>query len=165
LFCCSLNERLGEGGFGDVYAASYRERGRVAVKLIAEQNLLRMEGLERFENEVTILGALRHANVVEFVGASHVVGRLMLCFELMSLGTVASLLRRVADDDDDNNSSSTSRSSVVDDVAWSWRVQRRFAADLAEALQYVHEQRVIHGDVKSENLVRHFFSSLQFVKI
>lgn len=113
---CSRQHKLGGGGFGDVYASTLRRRA-VATKVMLEQNALRMDlALERFESEIALLLALRrHACIVEFVGASHIAGRLMQCFELLSGRSVASLL-----DDADADDDARHRRRVV----WSRRLVR-----------------------------------------
>jgi len=59
--------RLGSGGFGDVYRARYQGSTDVAVKLVAGASPREQA---RFANEVAILKALRHTNVVQFLGAA-----------------------------------------------------------------------------------------------
>jgi len=54
--------RLGSGGFGDVYRARYQGSTDVAVKLVAGASPREQA---RFANEVAILKALRHTNVVQ----------------------------------------------------------------------------------------------------
>ena len=59
--------QLGCGGFGAVYKGRLQGSTDVAVKLVAGHS---PKELARFANEVAILQALRHTNVVQFLGAS-----------------------------------------------------------------------------------------------
>jgi hypothetical protein len=60
-----VGDKLGEGGFGEVYRArDVRLKRNVAVKLLRRELLVAKEFVERFEREAQALAALRHPNIV-----------------------------------------------------------------------------------------------------
>ncbi|KAK4378531.1 hypothetical protein RND71_000393 [Anisodus tanguticus] len=70
-------QKLGEGGFGDVYKG-----------LLKECNLLRVskgskQGIKEYASEVKIISRLRHRNLVQLIGWCHEKGQLHLVYELM----------------------------------------------------------------------------------
>lgn len=60
-----VGDKLGEGGFGEVFRArDVRLKRNVAVKLLRRELLVAKEFVERFEREAQALAALRHPNIV-----------------------------------------------------------------------------------------------------
>lgn len=129
---------IGVGGFGTVYRAELLAAdGRlVAAKVINEQNALHMsdEQVARFEREVSLLARVSHQCIVAFIGASHTPGRLMICLELLPLGSVGSHFEQ-------------------QHTTLSLSLRHRFAIDLARALAYLHALPLIFRDVKCDNLL------------
>ena len=62
----TLGERLGQGGMGEVYAATHaRLPGRFAVKILRSHLLTDQDEFRRFCRETQIMSALRHPHVVQ----------------------------------------------------------------------------------------------------
>ena len=62
----NLLDKIGHGGFGDVYLAEY-EGVALAVKILNQTNLSKKR-LELFEKEIINHSKLDHANIVQFYG-------------------------------------------------------------------------------------------------
>jgi len=122
---------LSAGAMGAVYRARTEDGGRVAIK-----RLLDPSQADRFEIEARLLSRLGHPRVVEVIehfedeGSQYLVMALVQGFNLNQR-----LLR-------DGNPG-----LPVDEVL-------EHARQASEALHYVHEQNVIHRDVKPHNLIR-----------
>jgi serine/threonine protein kinase len=133
-----LEEPLGGGGFGQVYAAVDEGLGRrVAVKVLT----LRAEWAQderderqgRFRREALAAAALSHPNVATVHDAGEHGGRPYLVMELLvgrDFGEV--LLDRGG--------------LPVADV-------RAYGAQVAAGLQHAHEHGLVHRDIKPENLM------------
>ena len=125
-----IEARLSAGAIGAVYRARAEDGGAVAIKHLVDPSQA-----DRFEIEARLLSRLAHPRVVEVIdefgesGSRYLVMRLV---EGLDLNRV--LLR------------DGSPGLPVDDVL-------EHARQAAEALRYVHEQNVIHRDVKPHNLV------------
>jgi len=90
-------------------------------------------------NEIKILTRLRNKNLVSLYGCtSHDSRELLLVYEYISNGTVASHLHR---------HESTSRSSLP------WLIRMKVAIETATALAYLHASDIIHRDVKTSNIL------------
>src|SRR5579864_7086307 len=77
-----LQERLGEGGMGQVFKARHRNLGRiVAVKLIRKERLENPAAIKRFEREVRAAAALSHPNIVHAFDADDIGGTHLLVME------------------------------------------------------------------------------------
>ncbi|KAJ6551314.1 kinase-like domain-containing protein [Mycena capillaripes] len=88
--------------------------------------------LKEFSREALIWRQLCHPNVLPFFGLYHLENRLCLVSPWMEYGNIMKFLAK-------NNSSNTDRLSLILDVAL--------------GLQYLHKQKVIHGDLKGLNIL------------
>ncbi|HLU49893.1 MAG TPA: serine/threonine-protein kinase, partial [Planctomycetota bacterium] len=125
-----IEAKIADGGFATVYRAFDTIEGvRVALKIPYEQHV-RGKVLDEFREEVRLAATLDHPNILPLKYADFIGERLVLVFPLGG-ETLADRLRR--------------------------RVSLRTALDYAEqigsALAYAHSKRIIHCDVKPENLI------------
>ncbi|QHO31599.1 hypothetical protein HN51_019782 [Arachis hypogaea] len=61
----SLNNKLGEGGFGPVYKGVLDDGQEIAVKRLSNNS---KQGLNEFKTEVKLIAKLRHRNLVKLLG-------------------------------------------------------------------------------------------------
>ncbi|KAK6917373.1 Serine-threonine/tyrosine-protein kinase, catalytic domain [Dillenia turbinata] len=61
----SIENKIGEGGFGDVYKGMLANGREVAVKRLSEMS---RQGAEQFKNEVVLVAELQHRNLVRLLG-------------------------------------------------------------------------------------------------
>ncbi|KAL2316979.1 hypothetical protein Fmac_030855 [Flemingia macrophylla] len=126
----SLANKIGQGGFGEVYFAELRGE-KAAIKKMD------MQASREFLAELKVLTRVHHVNLVRLIGYC-VEGSLFLVYEFIENGNLGQHLRK----------------SGFDPLPWSTRVQ--IALDSARGLQYIHEHTVpvyIHRDIKSENIL------------
>uniref|UniRef100_A0A803M4A9 Protein kinase domain-containing protein n=1 Tax=Chenopodium quinoa TaxID=63459 RepID=A0A803M4A9_CHEQI len=129
------SRELGDGGFGTVYYGKLNDGRLVAVKRLYENSCRHMG---QFMNEIQILARLRHKNLVALYGCTSRRSReLLLVYEYISNGTVA-----------DHLHGKLAQSNVL---RWSTRLS--IAVETAEALSFLHENEVIHRDVKTTNIL------------
>lgn len=128
----ALREKpLGEGSYGIVYRGKYRSQD-VAVKIPKDQTS--EKSIKSFRKEAQIWASLRHPNVLSFVGASWVPGRLSLVAEYCPLGNLSGYLK-------DQEKA----------AAFTYAHRLRCLYDLATGLNYLHISGIIHRDVKPGN--------------
>lgn len=131
----SDEEKLGEGGFGAVYRGYLQEQGlHVAIKRISKTS---SQGRREYVAEVTIIGRLRHRNLVLLVGWCHKADELLLVYELMTNGSL-----------DEHLCSSTN--------ILTWPTRYKIILGTCSALLYLHqewEQCVVHRDIKPSNIM------------
>jgi serine/threonine protein kinase len=60
----------------------------VAVKILKLQDMPE-EMLDEFDREIDLMNKLRHKNIVQFIGASKVVGKLAILTEFIEFGNCA----------------------------------------------------------------------------
>ncbi|XP_031625646.1 calcium/calmodulin-dependent protein kinase kinase 1 isoform X2 [Contarinia nasturtii] len=142
-----LMDQIGQGSYGLVKLAySEEDSTHYAMKILSKRKLLRKAGLmgrgpkkgmsplDRVYREIAVLKKLDHPNVVKLVEVldDPLEDSLYLVFELLQLGEVLSV--------------PTSKPLTEERV---WSVLR----DCVLGLEYLHYQRIIHGDIKPDNLL------------
>lgn len=119
---------LARGGFGAVYLAAWADSDVVVKEIDIETQAERRS----FLKEVKIWSRLRHPHIVSFLGANHRDKPYFIVCEYASNGTFY-----------DYYSSPERPPRRV------WRALYQVAA----GLQYLHEQNIIHGDLKPDNIM------------
>ncbi|MCX5296059.1 serine/threonine-protein kinase [Streptomyces sp. NBC_00193] len=128
-----LEQRLGKGGFGEVWRAHDTALDRaVAVKVLLE-TAMADEAVARFRREATIGARLQHPGITVVHDVGQEEGRLFIVMELLAGEDLRSTLSRVP-------------GGLPVPVAL------ELAAQAAEALAAAHERSVIHRDLKPANL-------------
>ena len=130
----TLVELIGEGGFGSVYRArDTKLQTDVALKLIELPDDRQVRPAQALK-EARLLARVRHPNVVTVYGADIADGCVGIWMQLIEGQTLASLLRA-------NGPFSAHEAALV-------------GVDLCRALAAVHAAGLIHGDVKTRNVMR-----------
>jgi predicted Ser/Thr protein kinase/tetratricopeptide (TPR) repeat protein len=131
-----LIEELGRGGFGVVYKARDTRMGReVALKVIAGNFAQEPDSIERFRQEAQIAASLRHPRIVPVYDFGDADGTLYLAMALITGRTLRQLLDAQA------------RKRLTLDQALP------ILAQLADALDYLAGQGLVHRDVKPANVL------------
>ncbi|CAN0926853.1 L-type lectin-domain containing receptor kinase VIII.1 [Linum grandiflorum] len=132
--CFNSNRIIGHGAFGTVYKGIVAETGDiVAVKKCSHNG----QGKNEFLSELSIIGTLRHRNLVRLIGWCHEKGEILLVYDLMPNGSLDKAL-------------------FESRMILPWPHRRKVLNGVASALAYLHqecENQVIHRDIKSSNIM------------
>jgi sterile alpha motif and leucine zipper-containing kinase AZK len=131
----SSKNRIGHGGFGEVFLGRYHG-SLVAVKKLFNQDMMG-KGLHDFRREVQILSKLRHPSIVLWLGACTQVPNLTIVLEYMDKGSLHQLLHRT-----------TSPYTVLTAIRW--------AMTIAQGMVYLHSARpfpIVHCDLNTNNVL------------
>ncbi|KAG8902454.1 hypothetical protein FRC00_007345 [Tulasnella sp. 408] len=121
-------EPSGRGGFGEVLEGMHSVIGRVALKRL--RNSSDRAVIRRFEREAAVWSGLRHVHVLKLLGTLHKNGELYLVSPFQING---SLMKFVANHPPIN--------------------RIKLLREAADGLTYLHEQKIIHGDIKGDNIL------------
>ncbi len=126
-----LVRKIGEGSFGEVYHArdTWLDHD-VALKLVKQQLVDR----SRFLHEARTLAQIRHPNVVAIHGGDVHDGRLGFWMELIQGHTLADVVAR-------EGVRSAGEAAVL-------------GQDLCRAIAAVHATKIVHRDIKAQNVMR-----------
>ncbi|CAI9756563.1 unnamed protein product [Fraxinus pennsylvanica] len=76
----SLDNQIGQGGFGPVYQGQFPDGQNIAVKRLSQNSY---QGIQEFKNEVTLIAQLQHRNLVKLLGCCIQGEERMLVYEYM----------------------------------------------------------------------------------
>ncbi len=125
-----IERRLASGGFANVYKAMDTIEGiRVALK-IPHANMVDQDLLNAFRHEVRLTARLEHHNILPIKNASFIDGHFVIAFPLGEK-TLHERLR----------------------CRMSLTTALHFAEQMLDATAYAHRQRIIHCDIKPENMI------------
>ncbi|KAH9611863.1 hypothetical protein KSS87_019542 [Heliosperma pusillum] len=122
----SFDNKLGEGGFGEVYKGRLRNGQEIAVKKLAPNS---GQGIQEFKNEVRLIAKLQHRNLVKMFMHLHII---YVC------------LRKTFISEEENKSS----------LDWMKRVE--IIMGTARGMLYLHQDsrlKIIHRDLKASNIL------------
>eukprot|EP00899_Mesostigma_viride_P027837 jgi/Mesvir1/8238/Mv12519-RA.1 len=135
----SSARKIGDGGFGPVFKGTLLHTP-VAVKVLKAGS---GQGVDHFDQEVRLLSALRHPNLVTLLGFSvGPKGERCLVYELLSGGSV-----------DDYLASAWAKDGKRPVLSWSERL--KISAGAARGLLFLHSGTppVVHLDFKGANVL------------
>ncbi|XP_024970872.1 serine/threonine-protein kinase STY46-like isoform X3 [Cynara cardunculus var. scolymus] len=124
--------RICGGSYGDLYKGTYCTQD-VAVKALKDEYL--NENVQReFAQEVYIMRKIRHKNIVQFIGACTRPPNLCIVTEFMAGGSVYNFLH--------NQRGRFDVPAIL-----------KIATHVSKGMNYLHENNIIHRDLKSANLL------------
>ena len=132
----NLGKRIGKGGFGDVYFASWKGNV-VAVKRLRTQSVPK-DRLREFTDEVFKFCDLDHPNIVRFIGACVKTPNLAIVMEYMRMSIFDALYV-------ENNS-----------IDFSEAEQLSIFRQTTSGLLYLHERNMAHCDLKTQNVLLNY---------
>lgn len=125
-----IERRMGEGGFATVYQARDSIEGvRVALK-IPHPYLVNSELLDDFRHEVRMAAQLDHPNILPLKSADVIDGHFVVAYPLGERTLGARLQKRI-----------------------SLALAIEFAEQMLDAVAYAHDLKIIHCDIKPDNLI------------
>lgn len=124
--------KIATGSIGDLYKGTFRSQD-VAIKVLRTEHL-NVNMQREFVQEVYILRRVRHKNVVQFIGACTRPPLLCIVTEYMSGGSVYDFLHK--------------KKGFLKLPAL-----LKVATDVARGMSYLHQNNIIHRDLKAANLL------------
>ncbi|POO04119.1 Mitogen-activated protein kinase kinase kinase [Trema orientale] len=133
----SDDNKLGEGGFGDVYKGTLKNGKIVAVKKLAIGQTQR--GKAEFESEVKLISNVHHRNLVRLLGCCNNGPELLLVYEYMANSSLDRFLF------------GNKKKGILN-----WKQRHDVIMGTARGLAYLHEEFhvcIIHRDIKTSNIL------------
>eukprot|EP00258_Populus_trichocarpa_P031479 XP_024447498.1 probable LRR receptor-like serine/threonine-protein kinase At1g53440 [Populus trichocarpa] len=130
--------KLGEGGFGCVYKGVLSDGIQIAVKQLSAKS---KQGNREFVNEIGIISALQHPNLVRLYGCCIEGKQLLLVYECMENNSLAHVLFGTKE---------------IQATKLDWRTRQRICVSIAKGLVFLHEEstlKIVHRDIKGTNIL------------
>ncbi|XP_057544116.1 G-type lectin S-receptor-like serine/threonine-protein kinase At1g11300 isoform X2 [Amaranthus tricolor] len=132
----TLENKLGQGGFGPVYKGILEGGQGIAVKRLSSAS---GQGLQEFMNEVLVISKLQHKNLVKLLGCCVEREEKILVYEFMPNKSLDALLF------DSNNQKQLD-----------WKTRFNIINGICRGLLYLHRDsrlKIIHRDLKASNIL------------
>ncbi|XP_010059682.2 putative receptor-like protein kinase At4g00960 [Eucalyptus grandis] len=132
----SQENKLGEGGFGEVFQGRLPNGRDIAVKRLSQTS---GQGGEEFKNEIMLVAKLQHRNLVRLLGFCLEGGEKLLVYEFVPNKSL------------DYFFFDPMKSKQLD-----WPIRYKIISGIARGMLYLHEDsrlRVIHRDLKASNIL------------
>ncbi|XP_057796002.1 G-type lectin S-receptor-like serine/threonine-protein kinase At4g27290 isoform X1 [Salvia miltiorrhiza] len=132
----SIDNKLGEGGFGPVYKGVLENGQEIAVKRLSKTS---KQGVDELKNEVILIAKLQHRNLVRTLGCCADGEESMLIYEYMPNKSLDFILF------------DETKSMLLD-----WKKRFNIITGIAKGLLYLHQDsrlRIIHRDLKASNIL------------
>ncbi|XAR50821.1 Non-specific serine/threonine protein kinase [Bertholletia excelsa] len=130
--------KIGEGGFGSVYKGMLQDGTVIAVKQLSSKS---KQGNREFLNEIGMISALQHPNLVKLYGCCVEGNQLLLIYEYMENNCLSRALF---------GQNANYR------VKLNWPTRLKICLGIARGLAYLHEEsalKVVHRDIKTSNIL------------
>src|SRR5688572_10194267 len=135
-----IEKELASGGMGEVYIGTHLRLDRlVIVKVMHSYIEGDPEAQARFEREAKVIAALRHPNIVQVFDFDIAEGHPYIVMEYLRGPSLAAYLSELKSRDEKLQPAQVARLLSI----------------MGTALDYAHEQGVIHRDIKPGNIILH----------
>ena len=137
-----MEKLLGEGAFGKVYLTKKEgDSKKYATKELDRKEIDHSEAKKYLANEIRILSALKHPNIVKFYDIKKTTKHYFIMMELCNGGGLSNALEKYI---------------KINGKPFPEELVQHFMRQIVDAFKYIHGKKVIHRDVKLDNILLHY---------
>jgi serine/threonine protein kinase len=140
-----LEKCLGKGSFGEVFFTKVKgdDSKKYATKKLDREQIENTEAIKYLKNEITILHNLQHPNIVKFVDIKKTKKHYYIVMEYCNGGELSKALEEYQE---------------KFGKPFSQEIVQHFMRQIISAFKYIHGLKIIHRDVKLDNVLLNFES-------
>ena len=137
-----MEKLLGEGSFGKVHLTKKEgDSKKYATKELDREEIDSSEAKKYLINEIRILQSLNHPNIVKFVDIKKTKKHYYIMMEFCNGGELSKNLEKYM---------------MKNGTAFPEELVQHFMRQIIDAFKYIHGKKIIHRDVKLDNILLHF---------
>ena len=138
----TIEKLLGEGSFGKVHLTKKEgDSKKYATKELDREEIDSSEAKKYLINEIRILQSLNHPNIVKFVDIKKTKKHYYIMMEFCNGGELSKNLEKYM---------------MKNGTAFPEELVQHFMRQIIDAFKYIHGKKIIHRDVKLDNILLHF---------
>ena len=138
----TLIKSVGKGSFGEVFLTSKKGTDQMfAVKKVSKSLVLQDKVKKYFNNEIYILKQVNHPNIIKLYEIKQTLNNFYLVFDLCNGGGLSNCLEKYM---------KQNKRPFTQEIAQS------IIRQLVSGLQYLHHNKILHRDLKLDNVLIHF---------
>ena len=140
----TLLKCIGKGAFGEVYLTSKKGTNKLfATKKVSKEKVSSPQVKKNFVNEISILKVVQHKNIVKLETIRQSLHNYYIITEYYNGGGLYDCLKKYR---------------MIYGRAFSEEIVQHLTRQILDALKYLHMRKIIHRDLKLENLLINFES-------
>jgi len=138
-----LIKSIGKGAFGEVFLTTKKgTQQQFATKKVQKSVVLQEKVKKYFNNEIFILRNVNHPNIIKLHEIKQTLNNFYLVFDLCNGGGLSNCLEKYMK----NNGNKPFTQEIVQHIM----------RQLVSGLQYLHNNKILHRDLKLDNVLIHF---------
>ena len=139
----TLEKCLGKGAFGEVYLTSKKgiDNKKFATKKFEREEIEHGEAMKYLKNEIIILQYLNHPNIVKYEEVKKTKKHFYIVMEFCNGGELSKALEKYME---------------KHGKPFPEEIVQHFMRQIVDAFKYMHERKIIHRDVKLDNILLNY---------
>ena len=140
-----LEKCVGKGSFGEVYITSIKgdDKRKLATKKLERDQIEGTEAIKYLTNEIKILNKLNHPNIAKFESVKKTKKHFYIVMEYCNGGELSKALEKYQE---------------KYGKPFSQEIVQHFMRQIIDAFKYIHSNKIIHRDIKLENILINYES-------
>ena len=140
-----LEKCVGKGSFGEVYITSIKgdDKRKLATKKLERDQIEGTEAIKYLTNEIKILHKLNHPNIAKFESVKKTKKHFYIFMEYCNQGELSKSLEKYQE---------------KYGKPFSQEIVQHFMRQIIDAFKYIHSNKIIHRDIKLENILINYES-------
>ena len=139
-----LEKCLGSGSFGEVYLTKKNGDNKYyATKKYERDKIEKTEAMKYLKNEINILQSLKHPNIVKYDDIKKTKKHFYIVMDYCNGGELSEALEKY---------------QLKNGKPFPEYLVQYFMRQIISAFQYIHEQGIMHRDIKLENILLNYES-------
>ena len=138
-----LEKALGEGSFGEVFLTKIEGKDKYYATKKLDRKIEKTDAFKYLKNEIYILQKLNHPNIVKYENIKKTSKHFYIVMEYCNGGELSKALEKYQE---------------KYGKPFSQEIVQHIMRQIIDAFKYIHSQKIIHRDIKLENILLNFES-------